>query len=142
MVEQECTFCKIVQKKIPVKPIYEDENTLVILDLDWAIKGHTLVIWKLHHINASDLIETEFKHFSEICRRTEKALLEILNKDRAVIIKTGGLVPHFHFHIYPVSSETSWLEIKDIFDKKVKYNPVEGEETKLIEMLKEKIESF
>lgn len=122
--------------------IYEDENILVILDQDWAVKGHTLVIWKSHRINASDLAASEFFHFSEIFRKTEKALLEVLNKDRSIILKTGGLVPHFHFHIYPVSSETSWSEIKNMFDKKTRYTPAAVEEKELIRQLRENIGKF
>ena len=134
-----CTFCRIVSEPRQADDIFENENILVILDIDWAVKGHTLVVWKKHVINASDLSEQEFSHFSKVLHRTEAALLKLLHKDRSVILKTGGLVPHFHFHIYPVSSHTSWKEIKDMFDKKVRYKPKESEKEEFLEELKRKL---
>lgn len=39
-------FCKIVQKDIPGKIIYEDDVCLAFLDLSQTTDGHTLVIPK------------------------------------------------------------------------------------------------
>lgn len=131
-----CIFCKIIAKGSPDDTIFEDEKILVMLDTDWAVKGHTLVIWKKHFENASELPISDFKYFSEILHKTEKALLEILQVDKSVVLKTGGLVSHFHFHIYPLKKEISWQIIKDIFDKKVRYEAKPGEKEKLISDLK------
>lgn len=131
-----CIFCKIIKKKIPADIIYEDENILTMLDIDDSIKGHTLVIWKKHYINVSDLPEKDFIYFSKILHKTEKTLLKTLNKDLSLILKSGIMVSHFHFHIYPVSANITWPEIKDVFGKEIKYHYKKGEKEKFISELK------
>jgi|GEM_PF-1286250 len=133
----DCVFCKIAQHKIEASDIYyEDDEVMVMLDEDWAVKGHSLVIWKKHHINASDLTTEEFLKFSRVFHAAEKALLESTGKKRALTLKTGGLVSHFHFHIYPVDVDTDWQTIKDIFEKKTKYSPAAGEREALLQELR------
>jgi len=137
----DCVFCKIAQHEIGTTDIfYEDEHALAMLDEDWAVKGHSLVIWKKHHLNASDLTTEEFLKFSSVFHTAEKALLELTGKKRALTLKTGGLVSHFHFHIYPVDMDTDWQTIKNIFEKKVKYTPAAGEKEVLLHELRSTIQ--
>lgn len=126
-----CVFCRIITKKEISNIVFEDKKVLVILDRDDAIKGHLLVIWKKHCLNISDLTEKEYLHFSKILYRTEKIVLKMLKKEKSVILKSGGLFSHFHFHIYVVNKNTKWSEIKDMFDKKIKYTFKLGEKKKL-----------
>lgn len=128
----ECIFCKVSNKEIPSDVIFEDDNTVVILDIDWAVKGHILVIWKKHEENISDLTSEEFSKFSEVLRKAEKILLGELKLGKSVILKSGGLISHFHFHIYPIQKETSWDEVKSMFDKKTRYEASEKEKTGFI----------
>lgn len=138
---KDCVFCKIIDREIEGNDIlFEDDNVLVMLDVDWAVKGHTLVIWKEHLNNVSDLSRQDFTHFSEIARRTEKALLEELNLDKSAILKSGGIVSHFHFHIYPLRKDISWQEVKDIFDKNVRYEVTTEERDALIKSLKKQLQ--
>ena len=134
----DCVFCKIVSHEInDAEVFYEDSDILVMLDADWAVKGHSLVIWKQHHTNASDLSQEEFLEFARIYHKAEQVLLKITNKERVLILKTGGLVSHFHFHIYPVDRETNWQTIKDIFDKKVKYQASSQDASDFTESLRQ-----
>ena len=119
MKKNDCVFCNIIQGKIPSDIIFEDKYTLVTLDIDEVVKGHILVIWKKHLTNISDLTLKEYLIFSKLLWKTEKVLLQITNKNRSIIFKTGSLVSHFHFHIYPVSLNTQWGKIKDFIDKDV-----------------------
>lgn len=41
-----CIFCKIIQKEIPSTIIYEDEHTLVFMDIAKDVDGHMLAIPK------------------------------------------------------------------------------------------------
>ena len=115
---------------------YEDEKVFVMLDRDWAVKGHSLVIWKEHALNMSDLDESDFNHFAKIVRNTEKALLTVTQMDKSVVLKSGGIVSHFHFHIYPVSSNMPWNEIQCLFDKNLRHEPKEGEAAELLTKLR------
>jgi len=132
----DCAFCKIIQKELQANIIFEDNKILVILDSDEVIKGHILIIWKKHFLNASDLSENDFIYFSKILYRAEKAVLKIVNKKRAIVLKSGGIISHFHFHIYPVDLKMGWNEIKQIFAKQIKYNYKQDEKEKLIKELK------
>ena len=133
MFMKKCPFCRIIAgKKTTEDKIFEDDKVLIMLDEDWAVKGHTLVIWKKHVENASELSIEDFEYFLKILYKTEKALLGVLGVERSILLKSGCLVSHFHFHIYPVKKETDWQTIKDIFDKKLRYQSKPGEKKELI----------
>lgn len=134
-----CIFCEIAKATSKYDVIYNDEKMFVMLDRDWAVKGHSLVIWKKHFDNASELPIKDFIHFSKVFYKTERVLLNKLKVDKSIILKSGGLVSHFHFHIYPVNSEISWQQAKDMFDKKVKYQTTEKERNEFISALKEEL---
>ncbi|CAN5696489.1 HIT family protein [soil metagenome] len=129
----DCIFCKIISHEVIAPDIFfEDEKTLVMLDRDWAVKGHTLVISKEHVLNMSDLSQEDFSHFSRIVQKTEKALLKSLVKDKSIVLKSGGIVSHFHFHIYPVLSSMPWDAIHALFNKEIRNEPGKGESEQLV----------
>ena len=130
-----CFFCKIILQS-GRDIFYEDEKVFAMLDIDWAVKGHSLVVWKEHVLNMSDLSEKDFLHFSSICRKIEERLLKVLKVDKSVILKSGGLESHFHFHIYPVMSDTQWERVRDMFEKKIKYEPTQHEKRELLASLR------
>ena len=43
-----CIFCKIVNKEIPSKFLYEDDDMIIIEDISPMAKKHFLAIPKLH----------------------------------------------------------------------------------------------
>ena len=51
----DCIFCKIIQRKIPSKVIYEDELALAFEDINPQAPVHTLVIPKKHIPTVLDL---------------------------------------------------------------------------------------
>jgi len=53
----DCTFCKIVNGKVPSKKIYEDEESFAFLDINPFTEGHTLLIPKEHYENIFDVPE-------------------------------------------------------------------------------------
>ena len=136
MVSMKCAFCQIIDKKKVADVFYENEDSLVILDTDWAVKGHSLVIWKPHKLNASDLSEKEYGKFSKVARQAEAALLKVLSKERSIILKSGLLVSHFHFHIYPVDMELSFKEMQEMVGKKHRVNFTETEKKGLLSDLR------
>lgn len=139
----DCFFCKAINKKIDISRdvLFDDDKVLILLDIDDAVKGHSLVIWKEHAENASDLSEGEFLHFSKVFHNAEKVLLSFLQVEKSVVLKSGGLISHFHFHIYPVSKDIEWKKIRDIFEKKVKYEFKNSERGELISELRKLMSS-
>jgi histidine triad (HIT) family protein len=75
----DCLFCKIVQKSIPAKIVYEDDQTLAFDDINPQAPVHTLIIPKKHLAAVQD------------CRDEESALLAQLLVTCANIAKQKGL---------------------------------------------------
>jgi histidine triad (HIT) family protein len=98
----ECVFCTDVTGSGDV--VFEDQRTWVVLHDDWSVRGHAMVVWKLHVENFSDLTPEDAAHFARVHRRAESALLEVTGADRAILMKLGIATPHLHLHIYPVSA--------------------------------------
>ena len=53
-----CVFCDIVDKKIPAKVVYEDENYMAFHDIAPKMKTHLLIIPK-KHIERFDSLRSE-----------------------------------------------------------------------------------
>jgi histidine triad (HIT) family protein len=43
-----CVFCRIIDGELPSMRIYEDERTIVIMDINPLSSGHCLIITKTH----------------------------------------------------------------------------------------------
>ena len=50
----DCIFCDIIEKKIPSRPVYEDDRAIAIEDLYPQAPVHLLVIPKRHIVNLFD----------------------------------------------------------------------------------------
>ncbi|MCP4481691.1 MAG: histidine triad nucleotide-binding protein [bacterium] len=103
MLDQDCLFCKIIQKKIPAELVFEDDQTLVFKDIYPKASIHLLVIPKKHVSGVTDphsLVEIN-AIWSTINKVTEK--LAIKDKGFRLVINSGHdgrqEVNHLHFHI-------------------------------------------
>ena len=95
----DCIFCKIINKEIPGKIVYEDDVCMAFLDLSQATYGHTLVIPKKHYANI-------LAHVMKIVKNLANQIVEKLDaKGVNVLTNTnevaGQTVHHFHIHILP-----------------------------------------
>ncbi|AEF95869.1 HIT family protein [Methanotorris igneus] len=100
-----CIFCKIVNKEIPAKIVYEDEDTMAFLDINPRNKGHTLVIPKKHYETLDEMPDEELAKLMKAVKKVVE-ILKPLNFDGYNIINNnkpaaGQEVPHVHFHIIP-----------------------------------------
>lgn len=98
----ECVFCSDVTRSGDV--VFEDQRTWVVLHDDWSVRGHAMVVWKLHVENFSELAPEDAAHFARVLRRAEQVLLDLTKADRAILMKLGIATPHLHVHIYPVGA--------------------------------------
>jgi len=66
----DCLFCKIAQKNIEADVVYEDEQTMALLDINPRTKGHVFVIPKEHAKDLLDLpnelVEPVFKTVKKV----------------------------------------------------------------------------
>lgn len=100
----DCLFCKIINKEIPSKTIYEDDVVFVFLDINPTSNGHMLIVPKKHYENILDLDSNILSHMHLIIKDLYKLLKDKLNIDGFTIVQNnlyGQEVKHFHIHIIP-----------------------------------------
>jgi diadenosine tetraphosphate (Ap4A) HIT family hydrolase len=113
-----CIFCN--DPRAAGEVLFEDDRVLVILHEDWAVRGHAMVVWKVHVENVSDLTLDEYAHLAAVQHRTEGALLAATGADRAILLKLGIATPHLHLHIYPASASLDRAAVMEIIDGRVR----------------------
>jgi histidine triad (HIT) family protein len=118
--DNECLFCKFVNKKIETKIIYENEHALAFLDINPAGEqsGHTLVISKKHYENIYDIPEKELEELIKVVKKISIAVKKISEADGVNIIQNnekaaGQAIQHIHFHIIPrKNNDGIWFDSK------------------------------
>ena len=100
-----CTFCKIIHNEIPSMKIYEDEHTLVFMDIAKDVDGHMLAVPKKHVKNILDCDTETLVHLMQtvqtISQHCVKCGYDGVNLLHASDESAGQSVPHFHIHIIP-----------------------------------------
>lgn len=102
---QDCIFCKIAAKEIPVKPLYEDEEIIAFPDINPQAPVHVLVIPKKHIANLMEVCEADSALLSGMHRiiRRLAGELGIAEKGFRLVVNTGDnggqTVHHLHFHL-------------------------------------------
>lgn len=100
----DCIFCKIVDKEIPSKVVYEDDKILCFHDLEPQAPVHVLIIPK-KHIESLDAVEAEDLELLGYIMTKVKAIaaeLGLVNGYR--LVNNCGedgfqTVKHLHFHL-------------------------------------------
>ena len=102
----DCVFCKIVNSDIPSMKVYEDEHTLVFMDIAKDVDGHMVAIPKKHvkcildcDAEALGCLMTTVKKIANHC--VENCGYDGVNLLNASDESAGQSVPHFHIHIIP-----------------------------------------
>jgi len=100
----DCIFCKIINREIPSKKVYEDEDVYAFYDIKPHAPVHVLVIPKQHidSINAVD--ESNIEIVSKVLLTIPKIADSLGLKDGYRVISNcgedgGQTVLHLHFHI-------------------------------------------
>ncbi|MCD6085756.1 HIT family protein [bacterium] len=101
-----CLFCKIANKEIDSKIVYEDEFSIAFLDINPSQKGHLLVIPKKHYQNLTEVPEEEITKLFETVKKMTILLEEKLNVSSFNIgwnhgEDAGQVINHLHIHIIP-----------------------------------------
>ena len=99
----DCIFCKIAAKQIPVEPVYEDDEFLAFRDLNPQAPVHVLLIPKAHHETIMDVADAgAMGRALQAVQKTATALGLADEGFRTVINcrENGGqTVYHLHFHL-------------------------------------------
>ncbi|MFH0712392.1 MAG: HIT family protein [Candidatus Jorgensenbacteria bacterium] len=102
---EDCIFCKIVNKEIPADNIiYEDENSLGLLDVRPIAPGHSLVVSKVHAENILGLPDDKIGGIFTAVKRVSEMLNKSLRPDGftyGVNDRIGQAIGHLHILIIP-----------------------------------------
>jgi histidine triad (HIT) family protein len=126
----DCVFCKILDGRIPSMKIYEDDRTLVFMDINPLNAGHCLVVTRPHAPTIWDADEADLQAAIATAKRVAVALRDALKPDGLNVLQANGAaafqsVPHFHLHLIP-----RWNNDGKGFDWKV----VPGDRAQIIQI--------
>ena len=111
----DCIFCKIINKEIPSKVLYEDDLVLVIMDVNPVSDGHVLILPKKHY---EDYLDNEvLKHIYQVAKNIGPNIMNKIGaKSLTLLINYGDdqQVKHFHLHLIPDFSKSKNNNLKDI----------------------------
>lgn len=104
MNEDSCVFCKIINKEIPSKPVYEDEDLIVINDISPKAPIHMLIMPKKHVANLDEVTPENSEILVKILMRAQKLAEEHNTKGKYKVVTNVGVMAgqtvfHMHFHL-------------------------------------------
>ncbi len=106
MKDCNCIFCKIANGEIPSATLYEDDEFRVILDLNPAAKGHSLVLPKEHYANLFEIPVDVLGRAAAVAKKVSQKLFSGLHATGLNLVQNNGAsagqtVFHFHLHMIP-----------------------------------------
>jgi histidine triad (HIT) family protein len=114
---KECIFCKIVNKEIPSKIIFENEKCMAFLDISPISKGHTIVIPKNHSSTIEDILENDFIAVFKVVKDLAIHIHKQLNTGGYNVLQNnfkpaGQVIDHFHVHIIPRDEDDDRFKLR------------------------------
>ena len=104
MTMETCIFCQIVEKKLPAKIWYEDDDLFIISTIEPLAPVHLLVIPRQHitSLNEASLAETSLLGRLLLGARKAAQLSGISESGYRTVLNTGagGGQTVFHLHIH------------------------------------------
>jgi len=119
--KKQCIFCKLISGEQEAKTVFQDDVTIAMLDINPAIKGHTLFLLKEHYPIMPYIPADEFKHYFGLIPGLCQAVKEgMVTTGVNVFIANGGVAgqqsPHFLIHLFPRESGDGFFNF--MFDQK------------------------
>lgn len=99
-------FAKILRGELPAQKVYEDDRTLVIMDIMPRGDGHVLVIPKTPSRNILDIAEDDLNAVMKTVQKMAHAVVRAFDADGTTIQQFsesagGQVVFHTHVHVIP-----------------------------------------
>jgi len=102
---QECLFCKIINREIPAKIVFEDDEVLAFHDIDPKAPTHILIIPKRHIATLNDLDQEDAALVGRLQVTAAKLAKELgFAEDGYRVVMNcnedgGQTVWHIHMHL-------------------------------------------
>ena len=99
-------FAKILRGELPAQKLYEDADTLAIMDIMPRADGHCLVIPKTPARNVLDATPEQLAACIRTVQRMSKAVMAAFAADGITVQQFnesagGQVVFHLHYHVLP-----------------------------------------
>ncbi|MHA1337233.1 MAG: HIT family protein [Promethearchaeota archaeon] len=117
MSDKNCIFCKIIDKEIPAKIVFENDKIVAFLDIFPISKGHTIVVPKKHFQNLEEIPENDLCELIKIVKRLAIEIRRKLNIEGYNLLQNnfkaaGQVINHIHFHIIPRNKNDEKFKLK------------------------------
>jgi len=102
---EDCVFCKIINRQLPSKIVYEDEKVMAFYDINPVTPVHVIIIPKLHIANVNELTEDNSYVMADIHLAAQKIADKLgIAKEGYRLINNcgedaGQTVFHLHYHL-------------------------------------------
>jgi histidine triad (HIT) family protein len=107
-MNQNCIFCRIINREIPASVVFENEQVMAIMDIRPINMGHVLVMPKACYPTLHQTPTAVSQELFRVVTEVERSLWEIdgLACEGTNILQNNGRsawqeVEHVHFHIIP-----------------------------------------
>lgn len=105
-MDSNCIFCKIINKEIPSKVVYEDNDFIAMLDIAPATKGHVLILPKEHASTLTELSDDKASKILVLAKKIINAMMKVHGFTSYNLVQNNGklagqTVNHFHLHLIP-----------------------------------------
>jgi diadenosine tetraphosphate (Ap4A) HIT family hydrolase len=104
LVAMATVFTKIINREIPGRFVYEDDDVVAFLTIAPMTQGHTLVVPRAEIDQWQDIEPAVFGRVMEVAQLIGKAVVKAFPAERAGVIIAGLEVPHLHVHVFPTSN--------------------------------------
>jgi diadenosine tetraphosphate (Ap4A) HIT family hydrolase len=94
-------FTKIINRELPGRFVYEDDDVVAFLTIEPMTQGHTLVVPRAEIDQWQDVDNAAFSRVMEVSQLIGKAVCKAFRTERAGVIIAGLEVPHLHVHVFP-----------------------------------------
>jgi len=104
--DTENVFAKILRGEMPCEKLYEDDETIVIMDIMPRAEGHCLVLPKAPARNLLDIAPNSLAAVTATAQKMAKAVIIAFEADGVTVQQFneaagGQIVFHLHVHIIP-----------------------------------------
>ena len=101
-------FTMIINRDLPGRFVYEDDDVVAFLTIEPMTPGHTLVVPRDEVDNWQDLDPAVLDRVMHVAQRIGTAVCAAFGAPRAGLIIAGLEVPHLHVHVFPAFNLTDF----------------------------------
>lgn len=101
-------FTKIINRELPGRFVYEDDDVVGFLTIEPMTQGHTLVVPREEIDHWQNIEPEKFAKVMGVAQLIGKAVTKAFDAERAGVIIAGLEVPHLHVHVFPAYNLTDF----------------------------------